>query len=111
AGRRLTMQAASQAQVSYTYDNANRLTGISQGSTSLSFDYDTAGRRISATLPGGVTASYSWDVASQLTGITYASGTTTLGTLTYAYDLAGRVVSRGGTLFQSVLPAAVTSAS
>src|SRR5262249_31644798 len=36
---------------------------------------------------------------------------TTLGTVTYGYDLAGRVVARGGTLFQSVLPAAVTSAS
>jgi YD repeat-containing protein len=111
AGRRLTMQAASQAQVSYTYDNADRLTGISQGSTSLSFGYDAAGRRISATLPGGIAATYTWDAASQLTGITYASGTTTLGTVTYGYDLAGRVVARGGTLFQSVLPAAVTSAS
>ena len=28
-----------------------------------------------------------------------------------AYDLAGRLVSRDGTLFQSVLPAAVTSAT
>jgi RHS repeat-associated protein len=111
AGRRLTMQAASQAQVSYTYDNANRLTGISQGSTSLAFGYDAAGRRTSATLPGGITAAYTWDAGSQLTGITYTSGATTLGTLTYGYDLAGRVVARGGTLFQSVLPAAVTSAS
>src|SRR4051794_29286610 len=62
-------------------------------------------------LPGGITASYTWDAASQLDGITYANGTTTLGTLTYACDLAGRVTARGGTLFQSVLPAAVTSAS
>jgi hypothetical protein len=31
--------------------------------------------------------------------------------LTYTYDLAGRVAARGGTLFQSLLPAAVTSAS
>jgi RHS repeat-associated protein len=52
-----------------------------------------------------------WDAASQLTGISYASGATTLGTLTYGYDLAGRVVTRGGRLFQSALPAAVTSAS
>jgi RHS repeat-associated protein len=105
------MQAASQAQVSYSYDNADRLTGISQGSTNLSFGYDAAGRRTSATLPGGITATYTRDAASQLTGITYASGATTLGTITYGYDLAGRVVARGGTLFQSVLPAAVTSAS
>jgi len=111
AGRRLTMQAASQAQVSYSYDNANRLTGISQGSTNLSFAYDAAGRRTAATLPGGIAATYVWNGASRLTGITYASGSTTLGTLTYGYDLAGRLVARGGSLFQSVLPAAVTSAS
>ena len=31
--------------------------------------------------------------------------------MTYAYDKAGHIASRGGTLFQSVLPAAVTSAT
>jgi RHS repeat-associated protein len=111
AGRRLTMQAASQAQVSYSYDNADNLTGITQGSTSLAFGYDAAGRRISATLPDGITAAYTWDAASQLTGITYANGATTLGDLTYGYDLAGRVSARGGSLFQSVLPAAATGAT
>lgn len=111
AGRRLTMQAGTQAQVSYAYDSADRLTGITQGANSVSFGYDAAGRRISASLPGGIAASYAWDVAGQLTGITYASGSTTLGTLTYGYDLAGRIASRGGTLFQALLPAAVTSAS
>ena len=63
------------------------------------------------TLPNGVVATYAYDDASQLLGITYQQGSTTLGTLTYAYDLAGRISSRGGTLFQSVLPAAVTSAT
>jgi RHS repeat-associated protein len=111
AGRRLTMQAASQAQVSYSYDDADHLTGITQGSASIAFGYDIAGRRISATLPGGVTAAYTWDAASHLTGITYSNGSTTLGDLTYGYDLAGRVSARGGSLFQSVLPAAVTSAT
>jgi RHS repeat-associated protein len=111
AGRRLTMQAASQAQVSYSYDDADHLTAITQGSTSVAFGYDIAGRRVSATLPGGIAAAYAWDAASQLTGITYSNGSTTLGDLTYGYDLAGRVSARGGSLFQSVLPAAVTSAA
>jgi RHS repeat-associated protein len=111
AGRRLTMQAGNQAQVAYAYDNADRLTGITQGTTSVGYTYDTAGRRVSASLPGGITASYGYDAASQLTAITYASGATTLGTLTYGYDLAGRVNARGGSLFQSLLPAAVTSVS
>jgi RHS repeat-associated protein len=111
AGRRLTMQAGSQAQVTYSYDDANRLTGITQGSNSIAFGYDAANRRTSATLPGGITATYGWDAASQLTSITYANGSTTFGTLTYGYDMAGRITSRGGTLFQSVLPSAVTSAT
>jgi YD repeat-containing protein len=105
------MQAGSQAQVSYTYDDANHLTGITQGSVNVVYGYDTAGRRISATLPGDITAAYAYDAASQLTGITYSSGSTTLGNLTYGYDLAGRVNARGGSLFQSVLPSAVTSAT
>ena len=75
------------------------------------FGYDAANRRTSATLPNGVTAAYAYDPASQLTLITHMSGAATLGTLTYAYDLAGHVSSRGGTLFQSVLPSAVTSAT
>jgi YD repeat-containing protein len=63
----------------------------------------------SETLPDGIIATYGFDNASQLTAITYAMGSTTVGALTYAYDLAGQVASRGGGLFQSVLPAAVTS--
>lgn len=53
----------------------------------------------------------SFDAASQLIGISYLSGSTTLGTLTYGYDQAGHIVSRAGTLFQSVLPAPVSSAT
>ncbi|MDQ7247297.1 RHS repeat-associated core domain-containing protein [Dongia sedimenti] len=36
-------------------------------------------------------------------------GTTTLGAVTYTYDTAGRIASRGGSLFKSVLPAATTA--
>jgi RHS repeat-associated protein len=111
AGRLLTMQAGSQAQVTYSYDNADRLTGITQGSVNVAYGYDIAGRRTSATLPGGVSAAYTWDAASQLTAITYSSGATALGSLTYGYDLAGYVNTRGGSLFTSALPAPVTSAS
>ncbi len=40
-------------------------------------------------------------------GITYTPG----GTLTYGYDNDRRIISRGGSLFQSILPPAVSSAS
>lgn len=111
AGRRTAMTVPGQAQVSYAYDDADRLTGISQGTATTLFGYDNANRRTSMTLSNGTTATYSYDNASQLTGITYQQGTNTLGTLTYGYDLAGRISSRGGTLFQSVLPQAVASAT
>lgn len=111
AGRRTSMTVPGQAQVTYSYDDADRLTGITQGTATTSFSYDAANRRTGMTLPNGVVATYGYDDASQLTGITYQQGSTTVGTLTYAYDQAGRISSRSGTLFQSVLPAAVASAT
>jgi RHS repeat-associated protein len=111
ANRRSTMTASGQTPVSYTYDNANRLTQISQGSATVTIGYDVAGRRTSLTLPNGIVASYSYDSASELTGMSYSLGSTVLGTLTYGYDAAGHQTSRGGTLFQSVLPNPVTSGS
>ena len=111
AGRRTGMTVPGQAQVTYSYDDADRLTGITQGTAATSFGYDAANRRTSMTLPNGIVATYGYDNASQLTGITYQQGGTVVGTLTYAYDGAGRISSRGGTLFQSVLPVAVASAT
>jgi RHS repeat-associated protein len=111
ASRLTSIQAPGQSQASYGYDNANRLTGITQGSISVVYAYDADSRRTSATLPTGIVATYGYDVASELTSLSYANGSTTLGNLTYAYDNAGNVASRGGTLFQSILPGAVTSAA
>ena len=54
--------------------------------------------------------SYGYDNASQLTGITYTNGGTTLGTLTYAYDLAGRRTQMGGSYAQIGLPLGVSEA-
>ncbi|MGH9718537.1 MAG: RHS repeat domain-containing protein [Candidatus Acidiferrales bacterium] len=51
------MSVSNQAQVAYSYDNANRLTQIAQGTSTVSFAYDNANRRTSLTLPNGVTMS------------------------------------------------------
>jgi RHS repeat-associated protein len=104
------MTVAGQAGFNYNYDNANRLTQISQGSAAVSFAYDSSNRRTSLTLPNGIVMSYGYDNASQLTGITYANGSTTLGTLTYAYDLAGRRTQMGGSYAQIGLPLGVSEA-
>jgi RHS repeat-associated protein len=110
AGRRTQMTVAGQAGVNYAYDNANRLMQITQGSSTVSFGYDSGNRRTSLTLPNGIVMSYGYDNASQLTGITYTNGGTTLGTLTYAYDLAGRRTQMGGSYAQIGLPLAINEA-
>ena len=50
------MAVAGQTAISYSYDNTDRLTGITQGSASVSFAYDDANRRTSLTLPNGIWA-------------------------------------------------------
>jgi RHS repeat-associated protein len=111
ANRLTSLQAPNQALINYGYDNDDRLTSITQGSASIAFAYDHASRRISGTTPSGSWA-YGYDAASELTSIGYTgySGAS-LGTLTYGYGLDGSVTSRSGSLFTSVLPAAVTSAA
>jgi RHS repeat-associated protein len=111
ASRRATMTVVGQPQVTYTFDNANRLTNIVQGSSSIIKTYDNDNRPATLTYPNGMLATYAFDAASQLVGITYTKGSTTLGTLTYQYDNDGRVAVRGGTLFQSVLPSAMAGAA
>ena len=74
AGRRETMAVAGQTAVSYTYDNANRLMGITQGTATVTLTYDNAGRRSTLTYPNGIVATYGYDNANQLTHLTYTSG-------------------------------------
>jgi YD repeat-containing protein len=87
---------AGQALISYTYDNANRLIGVSQGSSNVTLIHDNAGRRTSLTLPNGTSARYTYDSASHLVGLTYQNVSGPLGDLSYSYDQNGRIVQVGG---------------
>ncbi len=109
ASRQTTMQVAGQPQVSYTYDNANRLTQIAQSTSTTGFSYDNANRRTSLTLPNGVSVSYTYDSNSELTGLTYQFGGSSLGNLTYTYDVLGRRTQVGGSFARTGLPGAVSS--
>jgi RHS repeat-associated protein len=102
------MQVAGQSQINYAWDDANRLTGVTQGSTSVGIAYDNANRRTSLMLPNGVTVGYSVDNDSRITGLTYSAGSSQLGNLTYGYDADGRVTSKGGTLAATGLPNSVS---
>jgi len=111
ASRRTQMTVAGQTAVNYSYDNADRLTGITQGSNSVGIAYDNANRRTTLTLPNGIQLTYGFDNANELTGLTYKLGATTVGSLTYGYDNDGRIVNRGGTFDVTNLPATLASAS
>lgn len=91
------MTVPGQSVVSYGYDNANRLTQISQGTTVVTFTYNAAGRRTSLTLPNGVVTQYSHDAASRLVRIVYTKAAVRLGDLSYSYNSMGIITALGGT--------------
>jgi len=108
AGRRTSMAVSGQSVVNYRYSNADRMTQIVQGTTAVSISYDADDRRASLTLPNGISVIYAYDQASQLTGTTYSLGGTTLGNLTYAYDVMARRFSTGGSFGRTGLPLPVS---
>ena len=111
ADRRATMTVLGQPSVVYSYDTADRLTSLIQGSATVTLGYDDANRRTSLTLPNGVVATYGYSTRDELASITFKKGNTTLGTLTYTYDAAGRRATVGGTWARTGLPVAVASAT
>lgn len=111
AGRRTSMTVAGESAVNYTWDNANRLTQISKGGATVTIAYDNDNRRSSLTLPNGVVTEYTFDGASQLTGLVYKYSGSTLGSLSFTYDSAGRLISTGGSYARTGLPSAVNSAT
>lgn len=87
------MTVVGQPQVTYTYDNANRLTQIQQGTSTVIIGYDDADRRTSVTYPNTNSITYGYNVASELTSLTYKQGATTLGT--YTYEAVGNRIKTG----------------
>jgi len=55
-GRRASMSVAGQSAVTYGYDNAHRLTSITQGTTTIGMTYDDANRRSALTFANGIVA-------------------------------------------------------
>jgi RHS repeat-associated protein len=111
ADRRTSMLVAGQPDVTYLWDNANRLQTITrqqQPPLVASYEYDAANRRTQLILPNGVAIDYGYDAASRLTSLTYSGLQGGPQTLTYAYDPAGNRVRTGGSWARTLLPAAVS---
>lgn len=109
AGRRANLTVSGQAVANYTFDAANRLRQIVQGSATVQLGYDADNRRTTLTLPNGIVVSYNYDNASQLAGLTYSLGSATLGNLSYSYDTLERRASLGGSFARTGLPLAITA--
>src|SRR5690606_7885635 len=105
------MTVAGQTGLAYTYDDADRLTTVTQGTTTVTAAYDTASRRTSLTLPNGIVVESGYDLDSQLTALTYKLAGVTLGDLTYSYDAAGQRVALAGSYARTGLPPALTAAT
>jgi YD repeat-containing protein len=112
ADRVQTITVPGQTAYTYTYDDANRLQSIRQGTTTLvSEAFDDADRLVSKTLPDGIVQAYTYDNASNLTSISYTKGSTTLGSLAYGIDPLGRVGTVSGTWARTNVPTAMTATS
>ena len=105
------MTVAGQTAVTYGYDNAHRLTSITQGTTTIGMTYDDADRRSTLTLANGIVATYGYDSASHLTSLAYTLNGSSVGDLTYTYDAAGQRTSVGGGFARTGLPQAMGSAT
>jgi YD repeat-containing protein len=103
------MTLTGQPLVTYTYDDANRLTGITRGISNITIVYDAANRRTSAILPNGVVAAYNYDNASQLMTVAYEYDGTPLANTTYTYEGSGNVASVTGLGEHTILPQPVSS--
>ena len=103
------MKVGSLSTLTYTYNNANQPTAITQGTSSVGFDYDATGRPKTLTLPDGIVQTYGYDDANELTSIAYTKGTTTLGDLAYGYDGAGRRTAAWGSYARTGLPLATSA--
>jgi YD repeat-containing protein len=68
------MTVVGQTQVTYACDNANRLTQVQQGTSTVTLAYDDADRRTSLTHPNTNSITYAYNVASELTSLTYRKG-------------------------------------
>jgi RHS repeat-associated protein len=108
ASRRQTMTAVGRPTMSYSWDNANRLIGITQGSTSIPLGYDNADRRTSLTLPNGIVLTYTYDNDSRVTAMTWKVSGNPVGDLEYSYDADSRVIEKTGSFAQTNLPQSVS---
>jgi RHS repeat-associated protein len=108
-GLRSTLTPSGGSQVSYQYDAANRLIGLSQAAgtgaaqpatvQNIALNYDNANRRRQLTLANGLKLGYAYDNADQLTAMSWTTAAgLAAGDLSYTYNALGQRTSLSGSL-------------
>jgi RHS repeat-associated protein len=88
AGRRLSVNDASNGSITSTFDGFNDLTSQAQPAGTVNYAYDADGRPTSVTAGTGPAVSYAYDAAGLPVTVTAGSSTATL-----SYDTAGRLAT------------------
>jgi RHS repeat-associated protein len=92
AHRNLATVSAANGMTSYTYDSADRPTGISfPNGQSIQYTYNSGGQRSSMTDSTGFSVKYTYDAAGRLSQLSSGSGSSIV---SYAYDASGRLSSK-----------------
>ncbi len=87
-------------ETSYDFDDAGRWTGIGSPAGTFGLGYcDWNGRLAAVTNAHGLVTEYAYDIMDRVTNIAWrTTGGASLGGFAYAYDAAGRIVSRNHSL-------------
>ena len=93
ANRRTLLKLDGSNLATYAFDNADRLTGITNSSdgTTTSFAYDIADRLTSRAYPNGVTTTYDYDGMSRLKRLKDDNSSATLFDRQYSYNSANQI--------------------
>ena len=96
-GNRTGLTLPGNKTITYTYDDANRLSTLNLSAFSISafsFSFDAAGNPTNIVYPNGVTAAYTYDEGGRLTGLTYSKGGTAFINRAYTYNAIGQITKR-----------------
>src|SRR5690606_21360798 len=93
-GNRTLMKLDGVSHTGYTYDDADRLSTITNvpESATTTYGYDVADKLVSKALPNGVTTTYDFDGMSRLTRLK-DQGTSVINDRQYAYNAANQIAS------------------
>jgi RHS repeat-associated protein len=109
-GQRTAMTVAGQLVVSYGYDDATRLSTVTQGGITATMAYDGGNRPVSRSLSTGLQEQIIWSGA-YVSEIRYSQAGLFIGNITYTHDSGGKRTQIGGSLAKVNLPNPVANAS